>query len=100
MKKALAAVFAAAVVIAATAPVSADPLDKLARGAINTATGWIEIPKVMYEDCVNENILFGLTFGLFHGAATGIYRTGAGLIDIVTFPLKPYDEHIVPEYVF
>ena len=100
MKKVFAALMVGAFLIAVGAPASADPLEKAARGAINTTTGWLEIPKVMYEDSVNENPLFGCTFGFFHGCATAIYRTGAGLVDIATSPFKPYDEHIVPEYAF
>lgn len=100
MKKVLAAGIVAIILFAVGTAANADPVEKAARGIINVTTGWLEIPKVIYQDSVNENPLFGATFGLLHGAGCAIYRTGAGLIDIVTCPFKPYDEHIVPEYVF
>ncbi len=78
----------------------ADPVDKLGRGTVNVLTGWLEVPKTIYEDSVAHNPIFGGTFGLLHGVAGAIYRAGAGLIDIVTAPFPPYDVHIVPEYVF
>lgn len=100
MKKVFAALLVGALWMGMGAPASADPVEKAARGVINTFTGLLEIPKVMYEDSVNENPLFGCTFGFFHGCGAAVYRTGAGLIDFFTFPFKPYDDHIVPEYVF
>lgn len=100
MKKVFATLLVGALLLSMGAPASADPVEKAARGTINVLTGWLEIPKVVYEDSVNENPLFGMTFGILHGAAGAVYRTGSGLIDIVTAPFKPYDVHIVPEYVF
>ena len=100
MKKVFAALMVGACLLSIGRVVSADPAEKAARGVINTTTGWLEIPKVMYEDSVNENPIFGCTFGFFHGCGAAIYRTAAGLVDIATFPFKPYDEHIVPEYAY
>lgn len=100
MKKVCAVIVVGFFILGWSANATADPAEKAARGTINFLTGWLEIPKVIYEDSVNENPLFGMTFGLFHGAGAAIYRMGAGVIDIVTFPFKPYDDHIVPEYVF
>lgn len=77
-----------------------DSIDKLGRGSVNVLTGWLEIPKTVYEDSVDKNPLFGGTFGIVHGAANAIYRTAAGIADIATAPFPPYDQYIIPEYVF
>lgn len=100
MKKALAIVLTGLFFVGVSGVAKADPLDKLGRGSINVLTGWLEIPKTVYEDSADNNPLFGATFGLLHGAGCALYRTGAGLVDIVTAPIPPYDNHIVPEYVF
>lgn len=100
MKKGLVLLMVGLFLLGSTIPANADPVDKLGRGTINALTGWLEIPKTIYEDSADKNPIFGGTFGLLHGAGAAIFRTAAGIIDIVTFPFPPYDDHIVPEYVF
>lgn len=101
MKKVLAMLLIGLFVVGGTAiTADADPIDKLGRGTVNALTGLLEVPKTIYQDSVDVNPLFGATFGLLHGAAAALFRTGSGVVDIVTFPLAPYDVHIVPEYVF
>lgn len=75
---------------------------KLGRGVANTVTGWIEVPKQIYEVGKDENIGLGLTYGLVKGVGMGIVRTGAGVIDIVTFPfpINDYEPLLEPEFVF
>ncbi len=79
------------------------PFRKLGRGLTNTLTGWLELPKAVYETSVNHNALAGLTLGLATGAGLSIVRMGAGIYEVATFPFevpKDYDPILNPEYVF
>ncbi len=80
-----------------------DPAKKLARGVANVLTGWVELPKNIYETSVEENILSGLTMGLAKGIGMTIVRTGAGVYETVTFPFpipEDYQPVLEPEFVF
>lgn len=81
---------------------SQNALQKLGRGIANIVTGWIEIPKNIYETSQDENIALGLTVGLAKGLGMSIIRTGAGIYDTVTFPFpipEDYEPLLEPEYV-
>lgn len=75
---------------------------KFGRGIANTVTGWIEIPKQIYEVSKEDNIGLGLTYGLAKGVGMSIIRTGSGVVDVVTFPfpINDYDPLLEPEFVF
>lgn len=76
---------------------------KLGRGLANILTGWIELPKQIYDTSVEENILAGLTMGLAKGIGMTIVRTGAGVYETVTFPFpipEDYQPVLEPEFVF
>jgi len=76
---------------------------KLGRGLVNIVTGWIEIPKNIYDTAVESNPLLGITFGTLKGAGMAIVRTGAGAYDVATFlfPIpEDYDAILEPEFVF
>ena len=76
---------------------------KLYRGLANILTGWVELPKNMYDTSVEDNILSGLTIGLAKGVGMTIVRTGAGIYETVTFPFpipEGYNPVLEPEYVF
>lgn len=73
------------------------PIHKLGRGGINIATGWIEIPKSIYQITVEDGIVVGLSIGTADGIAKAIVRTGGGVYDIVTFPV-PIPEFYEPVY--
>lgn len=76
---------------------------KLARGAVNTVTGWVEIPKRINETARQEGAIAGFTWGLVRGIGYGFIRTAAGLYELVTFPFPAppgYMPVIQPEYVF
>lgn len=80
-----------------------DPFTKLGRGVANTLTGWVELPKNIYNTSVEENAFAGLTLGLAKGAGMSIVRTGAGIYEIATFPFplpQDYKAILEPEYVF
>jgi putative exosortase-associated protein (TIGR04073 family) len=80
-----------------------DPAKKLGRGLANVLTGWVELPKNIYDTSVEENILSGLTMGLAKGVGMTIVRTGAGVYETVTFPFpipEDYQPVLEPEFVF
>ena len=81
----------------------AGPLAKLTRGAVNTVTGWVEIPKRMHETWKASGAGAGLTYGLIRGVGYGFVRTAAGVYELVTFPFPAppdYAPVIQPEFVF
>ena len=87
----------------------AEPMDggkgfsKLTRGATNTVTGWVEIPKRIQETSTTSGALAGFTWGLMRGLGYGFTRTAAGLYELFTFPFPAppgYEPVIQPEYVF
>jgi putative exosortase-associated protein (TIGR04073 family) len=76
---------------------------KLLRGIANVLTGWVEIPKNIYNESVNSNVLVGLTWGTVKGAGWTVVRTVAGAYEVVTFPFpipEGYSPIVEPEYVF
>jgi len=80
-----------------------DPAKKLGRGLANILTGWIELPKNIYDTSVEDNPLAGLTIGLAKGVGMTIVRTGAGIYEVVTFPFpipEDYGPVLEPEFVF
>lgn len=79
-----------------------DAAKKLGRGVVNILTGWIELPKNIYETSVQSNPLAGITIGLAKGLGMTVVRTGAGVYETATFPLplpKEYKPILEPEYV-
>ena len=80
-----------------------DAFTKLGRGVANTLTGWVELPKTIYNTSKEENALAGMTLGLAKGAGLSIVRTGAGIFEVATFPFplpENYKPILEPEYVF
>jgi len=76
---------------------------KLMRGLANVVTGWVELPKNIYDTSVEDNIFSGLTVGLAKGVGMAIVRTGAGVYETVTFPFpipEDYAPVLEPEFVF
>lgn len=97
-----------AVILTAAAPCFAqgDVIEKmgkkLGRGIVNIATGWVEIPRNIYDVSVETNPFTGITYGALKGAGLTIVRTGAGVYDIATFLFPvPHDylPVIDPEFV-
>jgi len=75
---------------------------KLGRGIVNVATGWVEIPKNIYDVSVESNPFTGITYGALKGAGMTVVRTGAGVYDVTTFLFPiPHDYVGVlePEFV-
>lgn len=60
---------------------------KTVNGFANIATGWLEIPKNIINTTNDTNIIWGVFGGTFKGAVVTVGRMGAGVADLVTFPL-------------
>jgi putative exosortase-associated protein (TIGR04073 family) len=79
---------------------------KFSRGVVNVATSPLEIPKKSYIESSRSDQwmeTFGRLFsGTFIGLGRTVARTGAGVFDLITFPLpiNDYDPILEPEYVF
>ena len=87
----------------ATASYAQDMGKKLCRGAANLVTGWIELPKNIYDTSVENGLLSGIGVGLPKGLLMTIIRTGAGVYETVTFPFpipEGYNPVLEPEFVF
>jgi len=67
-----------------------DASQKFARGAINTSTGWVDLPKEMANQ-VPEDPYRGLTYGFVDGISHGLQRTLYGAWDVATFAIPPYN---------
>ena len=103
MKKLLVLFVIIAILGMATQCYAQDPAKKLGRGLANILTGWVELPKNIYDTSVEENVLSGLTMGLAKGVGMTIVRTGAGVYEAVTFPFpipEDYAPVLEPEFVF
>ena len=103
------AALAALILLGSAASAYAEPMDagdaftKFTRGAINTVTGWVEVPKRVQETSQQSGAAAGFTWGLLRGLGYGFIRTAAGLYELVTFPFPAppgYVSVIEPEFVF
>jgi putative exosortase-associated protein (TIGR04073 family) len=84
-------------------------LTKLGRGVANVALGWGEIA-LAYNTDVREGRSFAYVLGItpLIGTARAVARTGAGIVEIVTFPVPfprgsradGFDPIMEPEFVF
>lgn len=103
MKRLVAGIVFTLAVSSATVCFANDAFTKLGRGVANALTGWVEVPKNIYNVSVEENAFAGVTLGLAKGAGMTIVRTGAGIYEIATFPFplpQDYKPILEPEYVF
>lgn len=79
-----------------------DPAKKLGRGLVNILTGWVELPKNIYDTSKQSNPFAGITVGLAKGVGMTVVRTGAGVYETATFPFplpKEYKPVLEPAYV-
>lgn len=81
------------------------PLNKLARGIVNTGLGWLEIPRQMIKvKAAEEHKLSGEFAGIFVGPLKGLCyflgRLAVGAYELATFPIPTYKPLIKPEYIF
>lgn len=76
-----------------------NPVNKLGRGIINTASCWAEVIGRSAQVSKEKNLLLGLTVGVTEGVITGLVRGFTGIVDITTFLFPPYDQPLIePEY--
>lgn len=79
------------------------PGDKLVRGLANVFTGFIEIPRNIFNTTQERNLLEGWTVGLAKGVGYTGLRMLSGAYETVTFPFpvpRNYEPVIRPEYVW
>jgi putative exosortase-associated protein (TIGR04073 family) len=73
---------------------------KLLRGLNNTVFFWVEVPKEISRDWQNVDPLSGVVTGTGRGIFKGVQRLGAGLYEVVTFPIDvpaKYQPVVYPE---
>ena len=76
---------------------------KLKRGTINLCTGWIELPKNIYDTSIEKNLTNGIIIGTMKGFGKAIVRTGCGIYEMITFivPIpNNYESILNPKYIF
>ena len=73
--------------------------EKLGRGLVNVATGWIEIPKNVVNTTRDSSVGIGVTWGLIKGIGNTIGRTLVGAGELATFFI-PTHALVHPTYVF
>jgi putative exosortase-associated protein (TIGR04073 family) len=84
-----------------------DPIHKAGRGIVNVLTGWIEVPKQLYQGAHEANPIAGAGYGLLKGLGLGVVRIGIGAYETVTFPIpyprqfaSPYDRMELTDYAW
>ena len=75
---------------------------KLIRGVVNLSTGWIEVPRQIYEVGTHEGWVRGMLRGPFDGIGMFFARTVAGAVETATFavPLPTYKPLLMPAYAW
>jgi len=103
MKKALIVAVVALMIINITSTCHAQEMTrKLGRGLGNILTGWIELPKNIYDTSMESNVFAGLTLGTAKGVGMTVMRTVVGAYETVTFPIplpEDYKPIVEPEFV-
>jgi putative exosortase-associated protein (TIGR04073 family) len=76
---------------------------KLARGIANTATGWGEFPRQIYETSKAEGLTVGILIGPLKGIGMTVVRTVTGVGEVATFFVPYpgfYEPWFEPRYVW
>ncbi len=75
---------------------------KLGRGLANGVAGVVELPAAMIETTRVHGQLGGFFVGAAKGLCRALVRTGAGIVEVVTFPFplprEDYEPLIEPEF--
>ncbi len=74
-----------AIIAMASTAHAGTPVKKLGRGILNTLTGVLEVPITVIQTSASEGYMKGISTGLIKGIVGGLYRTVAGVYEIVTF---------------
>jgi putative exosortase-associated protein (TIGR04073 family) len=100
-KSVVLAIFAMVIFSASVYAADDNAATKFARGAANTLTGFVEVPKQIYLTSIEYDPLTGIVFGTVKGICYGALRTLAGVYDATFFVVPPYDKPVMePEFVF
>lgn len=105
---ALGLVLAAAIVVVPPAqaeepvPLGEQIAKKFVRGIVNLSTGWMELPRQVYEVGRTEGWVMGALRGPLDGIGMSFARTVAGVLEIATFPvpLPTYKPILTPRYAW
>jgi putative exosortase-associated protein (TIGR04073 family) len=76
---------------------------KLMRGTANVMCGWCEVPRNIHIQIEDKDPLTGVIVGTVRGVQQAAIRTGAGVWEIVTFPIPLPSEYrplVEPEFVW
>ncbi|MCB1948403.1 MAG: exosortase system-associated protein, TIGR04073 family [Burkholderiales bacterium] len=73
--------------------------EKFVTGIVNTATGFVELPKNIILTTQRDSIVHGMTIGLVSGIMHTVGRTVIGVFDVATF-LIPTPPSIQPPFVW
>ena len=65
---------------------AAVPMMRIGRGAVNVAAAPLDVPATAWRVCSTQDA-FGYGLGLFEGAFNAVVRAGAGVAEILSFPL-------------
>jgi len=77
--------------------------NKLVRGVANVATGWLELPKQIYQTSKEEGVVKGAAVGPLKGIGMTLVRTVAGVGETLTFFIAYpgfFDPYFDPAYVW
>ncbi|MBM4037685.1 MAG: exosortase system-associated protein, TIGR04073 family [Planctomycetes bacterium] len=64
------------------------PLARLGRGAANVLLSPLEVPATMVRVGNEHNAFYGLWAGALEGLGNGLVRLSAGVLEVLTFPLR------------
>lgn len=79
--------------------ISDTPAEKFGDGVVNTVTAWTDIPRDVVDVSEQDNVFWGVTYGLGQGIASGVTRGVSGVVDVATCGVSPYNEPVVkPEF--
>ncbi len=78
-------------------------MNKAGRGMANMTTGWLELPKQVYETSKEDGVAKGILIGTLKGMGMTVVRTVGGVGEFATFYLSYpgfYDPYFEPAYVW
>ncbi len=78
-------------------------MNKAGRGMANMTTGWLELPRQIYETSKESGAAMGASIGFLKGIGMTVVRTVGGVGEFVTFFLSYpgfYDPYFEPAYVW
>jgi len=81
------------IAVISTEAYAQNPPAKLGRGILNTLTGFLEIPLKVIRVSKSDGVPMGISVGLIKGIGWGLFRTLAGVYEILTFPIPAPAEY-------